>query len=224
MKELAHALQKNTNSTVLVAVNVINAKAILLFEEFDVFAIRSSDNSFVGDDSIQIQTGNIGPDTGSRLFRTFTESKEENEWDWRGWCFSRQVARCVYWNGGRHSWLEMRMTENESRNNRESRLPINFSTSRSSNGGRKMYKAERPFPNGASNPTRVNRASFVNRNCQLSLVVAIHPTHSYGGRASAPPRFGQRGRCPSHSFRVGKTRSRKSGRSVASPKSVAPAV
>ena len=81
----------------------------------------------------------------------------------------------------------MRMTENESRNNRESRLPINFSTSRSSNGGRKMYKAERPFPNGASNPTRVNRASFVNRNCQLSLVVAIHPTHSYGGRASAPP-------------------------------------
>ena len=70
-------LQNNTNSKVYIAVNVINEKAVTLFNEFDVYAIRSSDNSFVGDNSIQVQTGNVGPDTGSRLFRTFTDSKGE---------------------------------------------------------------------------------------------------------------------------------------------------
>ena len=39
-------------------------------------------------------------------------------------------------------------------------------------------------------------------NFRPAETVAIHPAHGYGGQASAPPRFWQRGRCPSRSPRL----------------------
>jgi orotate phosphoribosyltransferase-like protein len=60
---------KTISKKIVVATCVIQSNAIPLFDGIDLFAVRVSENKFVGA-KINIQKGNIGPDTGDRLFRT----------------------------------------------------------------------------------------------------------------------------------------------------------
>ena len=52
---------------IIIASNVIQNKAVLLFEQYKIFTVRISDNSFVGKRQIK-QIGKTGPDTADRLF------------------------------------------------------------------------------------------------------------------------------------------------------------
>lgn len=49
--------------------NVLCYKAVEKFQNFDTYTVRISGNSFKGS-NVKVQSGNKGPDTGDRLFRT----------------------------------------------------------------------------------------------------------------------------------------------------------
>jgi len=57
----------NPNIDIIIAVNVIQQNALPLFQDYKVFAIRVSENSFVGRNQAK-QVGKTGPDTADRLF------------------------------------------------------------------------------------------------------------------------------------------------------------
>ena len=54
---------------IIIATNVIQNNAINLFNDYRLYAVRSSFNSFKGK-KILSQIGEKGPDTGDRLFNT----------------------------------------------------------------------------------------------------------------------------------------------------------
>lgn len=56
-------------SKIKIVTNVLCAKSIEKFIDYDLFTVRVSENSFKGE-KIEHQQGNLGPDTGDRLFRT----------------------------------------------------------------------------------------------------------------------------------------------------------
>ena len=58
---------RNPGVDIIIATNVIQEDAIKLFDNFKVFAVRTSSNSFVGRNQAK-QTGKTGPDTADRLF------------------------------------------------------------------------------------------------------------------------------------------------------------
>lgn len=53
---------------VAIATNVIQSSAVKLFDTSALYAVRVSNNKFKGD-RVLIQKGEIGPDTGDRLFK-----------------------------------------------------------------------------------------------------------------------------------------------------------
>lgn len=57
----------NPDIDIIVATNVIQSKAVNLFKEYKLFAVRESENSFVGINRAK-QYGKSGPDTADRLF------------------------------------------------------------------------------------------------------------------------------------------------------------
>lgn len=57
----------NPNVKICIATNVIQREALSKLREYSVFAVRISDNKFVGKKQKK-QSGNIGPDTADRLF------------------------------------------------------------------------------------------------------------------------------------------------------------
>ena len=59
--------RQNPNVEIIIISNVIQRKALNLLQDYKIFAIRTSDNSFVGSKQI-IQKGGQGPDTADRLF------------------------------------------------------------------------------------------------------------------------------------------------------------
>lgn len=67
MKIIEHIRELNPKITVIIAANVIQAEAIKLFNNYLVFAIRISKNSFIGRNQVK-QIGITGPDTADRLF------------------------------------------------------------------------------------------------------------------------------------------------------------
>lgn len=60
---------KGIAEDVKIATNVLCYKAVEQFKSFDTFTVRVSGNSFEGS-NVKVQSGNKGPDTGDRLFRT----------------------------------------------------------------------------------------------------------------------------------------------------------
>ncbi|MCR5124515.1 MAG: uracil phosphoribosyltransferase [Treponema sp.] len=60
---------KLPQNNVAIITNVLSEKSVDKFFEYEVFTTRISKNFFKGE-KVQIQSGNIGPDTGDRLFRT----------------------------------------------------------------------------------------------------------------------------------------------------------
>lgn len=59
--------KNNPNVKICIATNVIQRKTLAKLREYTVFAVRVSDNKFVGKRQKK-QTGSIGPDTADRLF------------------------------------------------------------------------------------------------------------------------------------------------------------
>ena len=57
----------NPSAEIIIASNVIQEKAVPLFQNYKVFAVRISSNSFKGKNQAT-QIGNTGPDTADRLF------------------------------------------------------------------------------------------------------------------------------------------------------------
>lgn len=57
----------NTNAEIFIAVNVIQKNAVELLHDYKIFAVRTSDNSFVGSRQNSQKNGK-GPDTADRLF------------------------------------------------------------------------------------------------------------------------------------------------------------
>ena len=49
--------------------NVLCYKAVEMFSTLDTYTVRISGNSFKGS-NVKVQSGNKGPDTGDRLFKT----------------------------------------------------------------------------------------------------------------------------------------------------------
>ncbi len=66
-KLIADLKSNNQNREIIVATNVIQSESLKLFSDYKVFAVRTSDNSFVGERQA-LQTGKKGPDTADRLF------------------------------------------------------------------------------------------------------------------------------------------------------------
>lgn len=61
---------KDSAQSVKIMANVMCDKAKSKFTDKDVFVVRISENSFKGT-KVKKQSGNVGPDTGDRLFKTF---------------------------------------------------------------------------------------------------------------------------------------------------------
>lgn len=59
--------QIDPNVEVFIAANVINEKALELFKDYKVFAVRTSSNSYIGSRQAEQKNGK-GPDTADRLF------------------------------------------------------------------------------------------------------------------------------------------------------------
>ena len=59
--------EHNPNVEIVLVTNVIQRKAVDRFKDYLMFAVRVSDNSFVGKNQAT-QKGNSGPDTADRLF------------------------------------------------------------------------------------------------------------------------------------------------------------
>lgn len=60
------------NAQIILATNVIQQQALSKFEDYCLFAIRASSNSFVGRNQA-VQTGRTGPDTADRLFNLISK-------------------------------------------------------------------------------------------------------------------------------------------------------
>lgn len=60
---------KDISCQVIVMTNVLCHKATDKFKAIETYAVRISENSFKGSD-VKVQSGDKGPDTGDRLFRT----------------------------------------------------------------------------------------------------------------------------------------------------------
>ena len=67
LKAIEAIKSRNPDAEILIATNVIQRKAIEKLSAHKIFAIRVSDNSFVGRNQA-VQEGNSGPDTADRLF------------------------------------------------------------------------------------------------------------------------------------------------------------
>lgn len=68
IRELVSKLkERNPNIEIVIATNVIQKSAIDLFSDYLLFAVRVSDNCFIGKNQA-VQKGNSGPDTADRLF------------------------------------------------------------------------------------------------------------------------------------------------------------
>ena len=59
--------QQSRDIKITIVANVINKDAVELFNVYDLFVVRVSDNKFTGS-NVRTQVGNIGPDTADRLF------------------------------------------------------------------------------------------------------------------------------------------------------------
>lgn len=57
----------NPKTEIIIATNVIQRNALEKLTQYKIFAIRVSDNYFIGKKQA-FQTGNVGPDTAERLF------------------------------------------------------------------------------------------------------------------------------------------------------------
>lgn len=68
-RSIISATQWVQKSNLLIASLVLNQNALSLLDEYSVYAIRISDNSYVGSHSPDIKNG-FGPDTGDRLFNS----------------------------------------------------------------------------------------------------------------------------------------------------------
>ncbi len=69
---IAQLKEQNANANIIIAANVIQEHALPLFDEYKVFAVRYSTNSFVGKKQ-SMQVGNTGPDTADRLFNLIAD-------------------------------------------------------------------------------------------------------------------------------------------------------
>ncbi len=67
LKIISQLQEANPNIEIVIAANVIQEKALHLFDNYKLFAIRTSANSFKGQNQAT-QIGNTGPDTAERLF------------------------------------------------------------------------------------------------------------------------------------------------------------
>lgn len=68
MKKMISLIKEDKPDTdVIIAANVIQAEALDLLIEYKVFAVRLSQNSYIGKNQAK-QTGKTGPDTADRLF------------------------------------------------------------------------------------------------------------------------------------------------------------
>ena len=67
LKLISDLKSNNPNREIVVVTNVIQREALTLFSDYKVFAVRASENSFVGKRQA-LQTGKSGPDTADRLF------------------------------------------------------------------------------------------------------------------------------------------------------------
>ena len=56
----------------MTATNVIQQQVLSKFNDYRLFAIRASSNSFVGKNQA-VQTGKTGPDTADRLFNLISK-------------------------------------------------------------------------------------------------------------------------------------------------------
>ena len=63
---------RNPDVEIFIATNVIQRKAVEKLSAYKIFAIRVSDNSFVGRNQA-LQEGNSGPDTADRLFNLIAD-------------------------------------------------------------------------------------------------------------------------------------------------------
>jgi len=68
-RSIVEDLNTLNNPKVLVATNVISSQAVDLFLNHIIYAVRQSEKHFVGTDK-KIVSGNQGPDTSERLFRS----------------------------------------------------------------------------------------------------------------------------------------------------------
>ncbi|SCP99151.1 uracil phosphoribosyltransferase [Anaerobium acetethylicum] len=66
-KMISDMKAENPTMDIIIATNVIQKNTLLLFEEYKVFTVRVSENSFVGRNQAK-QIGKTGPDTADRLF------------------------------------------------------------------------------------------------------------------------------------------------------------
>lgn len=65
---LIELLKENPNvKNIIIATNVIQKDSLILFKDYPLYAIRSSENKFIGS-KIKKQEGTKGPDTSDRLF------------------------------------------------------------------------------------------------------------------------------------------------------------
>jgi len=67
LKAIEKIQQQNFSINIFIATNVINKDALIKFNAFNLVAVRSSSNKFVGS-NVKKQIGNVGPDTSDRLF------------------------------------------------------------------------------------------------------------------------------------------------------------
>jgi len=72
LKIISKLLNKNPLIEVIIAANVIQRNALSKFSRFKLYAVRISDNSFIGKNQA-IQHGNSGPDTADRLFNFISQ-------------------------------------------------------------------------------------------------------------------------------------------------------
>ena len=66
-KMISEMKAENPTVDIIIATNVIQKDTLSMFEEYKVFAVRISENSFVGRNQAK-QIGKTGPDTADRLF------------------------------------------------------------------------------------------------------------------------------------------------------------
>ena len=72
LRLIAELKERHPNAQIILATNVIQQQALSRFEDYRLFAVRASNNSFVGKNQA-VQTGKTGPDTADRLFNLITK-------------------------------------------------------------------------------------------------------------------------------------------------------
>lgn len=77
-KGMLKAIEKSLlpKNRIKIVTNVLCDKAIDTFKDYELFTVRVSHNSFIGE-KVAKQSNGVGPDTGDRLFRTMESIEKE---------------------------------------------------------------------------------------------------------------------------------------------------